>query len=177
MGSEQTCERSQFIEVVASCEFGWPGLMRLVKKWRTHGPEDTGRFRDIHAFEISTRLRLTGAINDEIARLDEAIGQQLAAIPRAAPCCTACGVRGGGHAPGCAEEGTALLSLAGRLDEITGIGQCNARVVIAELGTDPSPFPPPGHAAAWPRLTPRPMQSGETARPGRTGQGNRYIRG
>ena len=51
----------------------------------------TGRFRDIHAFEISTHLRLIDAINEEIARLDEAIGQQLAAIPRAAPCCTACG--------------------------------------------------------------------------------------
>ena len=136
-----------------------------------------GRFRDIHAFEISTHLRLIDAINEEIAGLDEAIGQQLAAIPRAAPCCTACGVSGGGHAPGCADAGTTPLSLAGRLDEITGIGECNARVVIAELGTDPSTFPTPGHAAAWARLTPRTMQSGETARPGRTGKGNRYIRG
>jgi transposase len=137
----------------------------------------TGRFRDIHALEISTHLRLIDAINDEVARLDQAIEQQLAKVPRTAPCCTACGLAGGGHAPGCAEEGTALLSLAGRLDEITGIGQCNARVVIAELGTDPSQFPTPGHAAAWARLTPRTMQSGETARPGRTGKGNRYIRG
>jgi transposase len=86
-------------------------------------------------------------------------------------------VSGGGHAPGCADAGTTPLSLAGRLDEITGIGECNARVVIAELGTDPSQFPTPGHAAAWARLTPRTMQSGETARPGRTGKGNRYIRG
>ena len=137
----------------------------------------TGRFRDIHAFEIKTHLRLIDAINEEIAGLDEAIGQQLAAIPRAAPCCTACGVSGGGHAPGCADASTTPLSLAGRLDEITGIGECNARVVIAELGTDPSQFPTPGHAAAWARLTPRTMQSGETARPGRTGKGNRYIRG
>ena len=137
----------------------------------------TGRFRDIHAFEIKTHLRLIDAINEEIAGLDEAIGQQLAAIPRAAPCCTACGVSGGGHAPGCADASTTPLSLPGRLDEITGIGECNARVVIAELGTDPSTFPTPGHAAAWARLTPRTMQSGETARPGRTGKGNRYIRG
>ena len=42
----------------------------------------TGRFRDIHAFEIKTHLRLIDAINDEIARLDETIGQQLAAGPR-----------------------------------------------------------------------------------------------
>jgi len=137
----------------------------------------TGRFRDIHALEISTHLRLIDAINAEITRLDEKIGQQLALVPRTAPCCVACGLAGGGHAPGCAEEDTTPLSLAARLDEITGIGECNAAVVIAELGTDPSVFPTPGHAAAWARLTSRTMQSGQTARPGRTGKGNRYIRG
>jgi transposase len=137
----------------------------------------TGRFRDIHAFEISTHLRLIDAINAEITRLDQAIDQQLAKVPRTAPCCVACGLAGGGHAPGCAGEGTPRLSLATRLDEITGIGEGNARVIIAEPGTDPSQFPAPGHAAAWARLTSRTMQPGETARPGRTGKGNRYIRG
>jgi transposase len=137
----------------------------------------TGRFRGSHAFEISTRLRLIDAISEEIARLDEAIGQQLAVIPRAAPCRTACGLAGGGHAPGRADQEVPLPGLAGRLDEITGTGECNAAVVIAEPGTGPSAFPAPGHAAAWARLAPRTMQSGETARPGRTGKGNRYIRG
>ncbi|MGH3409877.1 MAG: IS110 family transposase [Streptosporangiaceae bacterium] len=137
----------------------------------------TGQFRDIHAFEIAAHLRLIDAINDEIDRLDEAIGAQLAEVPRTAACCTACGLAGGGHAPGCADERTAPLSLAVRLDEITGVGVCNARVIIAELGTDPSQFPTPGHAAAWARLTPRSRQSGETAKPGRTGKGNRYLRG
>ncbi len=137
----------------------------------------TGRFRDIHAFEIGIHLRLIDAINAEIDRLDEAIGQQLALVPRTAPCCTACGLAGGGHAPGCARQGTPLLSLAVRLDEVTGVGLCNARAIIAELGTDPSQFPTPGHAAAWARLTSRSRQSGESARPGRTGKGNRYIRG
>src|SRR5262245_35538787 len=72
----------------------------------------TGRFRDIHAFEIKTHLRLIDAINDEITRLDEAIEQQLAKVPGTAPACTACGLAGDGHAPGCGSEGTALLSLA-----------------------------------------------------------------
>jgi transposase len=137
----------------------------------------TGRFRDIHAFEIGTHLRLIDAINDEITRLDEAIAQQLAKVPGTAPACTACGLAGGGHAPGCADEQVPLLGLAGRLDEVTGIGAVNARAIIAELGTDRSQFPTPGHAAAWARLTPRSRQSGETARPGRTGKGNRYLRG
>ncbi|HSS91453.1 MAG TPA: IS110 family transposase [Streptosporangiaceae bacterium] len=137
----------------------------------------TGRFRDIHAFEISTHLRIIDTINEEITRLDEAIGQQLALVPRTAPACTACGLAGGGHAPGCAGEGRPVLGLAERLDEVTGVGECNARAIIAELGTDPSQFPTPGHAAAWARLTSRTMQSGETARNGRTGKGNRYLRG
>jgi transposase len=112
-----------------------------------------------------------------ITLLDEKIEQQLATVPGTAPACTACGLAGGGHAPGCAGEGTTLLILAERLDEITGIGECNARVLIAELGTDPATFPIPGHAAAWARLTSRSRQSGETAKPGRTGKGNRYLRG
>jgi transposase len=137
----------------------------------------TGRFRDIHAFEIATHLRLIDTINDEIARLDDRIEQQLAAIPGVAPACTACGLIGGGHAPGCARDGTPVPDLVERLDEITGIGTRNAQVIIAELGTDMSVFPTPGHAAAWARLTPRTMQSGNTARPGRTGKGDPYLRG
>ena len=137
----------------------------------------TGRFRDIHAFENSTHLRLIDAINEEIARLDEKIGQQLALIPGTAPACAACGLAGGGHAPGCADQDAEVLGLAERLDEITGVGAVNGAALIAELGTDPSQFPTPGHAAGWARLTPRSQQSGETAKPGRTGKGNRYIRG
>ena len=53
----------------------------------------------------------------------------------------------------------------------------NAQVFIAELGTDTSVFPTPGHAAAWARLTPRNLQSGTSDRPGSTGKGNPYLRG
>jgi transposase len=137
----------------------------------------TGRFRDIHAFEISVHLRLIDAICAEITALDEQIGQQLALVPGTAPACVACGLAGGGHAPGCADEDVPVLDLATRLEEITGVGAVNGRAIIAELGTGPSQFPTPGHAAGWARLTPRSQQSGETAKPGRTGKGNRYLRG
>jgi len=136
----------------------------------------TGRFRDIHAFEIGMHLRLIDTINGEIASLDDQIQQQLACIPRVAPACCGCGLIGGGHAPGCASQGTPVPGLVERLDEITGVGVCNAQVLIAELGTDTTVFPTPGHAAAWSRLTPRTRQSGTSARPGRTGKGNPYLR-
>jgi len=137
----------------------------------------TGKFRDIHAFEIKTHLRILDVINEEITRLDQKIEEQLALVPRTAPACTGCGEIGGSHAPGCAGEGTPLLGLDERIDEITGVGAVNARVLIAELGTDPSQFPTPGHAAAWARLTARTVQSGQSAKPGRTGKGNPYLRG
>jgi transposase len=137
----------------------------------------TGRFREVHAFEIATHLRLIDTINDEIARLDARIEQQLASIPGVAPACTACGLIGGGHAPGCASTDTAALGLVERLDEITGVGTRNAQVIIAELGTDMSVFPTAGHAAAWARLTPRTIQSGASSKPGRTGKGDPYLRG
>ena len=137
----------------------------------------TGQFREVHAFEIATHLRLIDTINDEIARLDARIEQQLTSIPGVAPACTSCGLIGGGHSPGCAAGGTPVLGLVERLDEITGVGACNAQVLIAELGTDMSVFPTPGHAAAWARLTSRTIQSGTSARPGRTGKGNPYLRG
>ena len=72
----------------------------------------TGRFRDIHAFEIAVHLRLIDAINAEITLLDEQIGQQLAPVPGTAPACTACGLAGGGHAPGCAARTPPVLGLA-----------------------------------------------------------------
>ncbi len=137
----------------------------------------TGRFREVHAFEIATHLRLIDAINDEVARLDTRIEQQLASIPGVAPACTGCGLIGGGHSAGCESDGTPVLGLVERLDEITGVGARNAQVIIAELGTGMSVFPSAGHAAAWARLTPRTLQSGATARPGRTGKGNPYLRG
>jgi len=137
----------------------------------------TGQFREVRAFEISVHLRLIDTINDEIARLDARIEQQLTSIPGVAPACTGCGLAGGGHSPGCPSDGTPVPGLAERLDEITGAGARSARVIIAELGTGMPVFPAPGHAAARARLTPRTLQSGNTARPGRTGKGNPYLRG
>jgi len=136
----------------------------------------TGRFRDVHAFEIAVHLRLIDAINAEITRLDARIEQQLASIPGVAPACGTCGLIGGGHSPACPADGTPVLGLVERLDEITGVGVRNAQVTIAELGTDMSVFPTPGHAAAWARLTPRTVQSGTTTKNGRTGKGNPYLR-
>ena len=130
----------------------------------------TGRFRDVHATEIGLHLRLIDAICAEITMLDERIEAQLAEIPRTGAVCASCGLAGRPDSPDRACGAPAPLDLAARLAEITGISQVTARVAIAELGTDPSQFPTPGHAAGWARLIARSRQSGDTAKPGRTGE-------
>ena len=137
----------------------------------------TGRFRDIHAFEIGMLLELTDDLTAKITRLDQQITGLLEQIPGISGACTSCGVIGGGHAPACASDQAKVLSVIERLDEITGVGIPTAQVIVAELGTDMTQFPTPGHAAAWARLTSRTIQSGTTAKNGRTGKGNPYLRG
>src|SRR5574337_332817 len=69
------------------------------------------------------------------------------------------------------------LSVLERLDEITGVGERNAQVIIAEIGLDMTRFPTPGHLVAWAKLCPRTIQSGPVTRGGKTGKGNPYLKG
>ncbi len=134
----------------------------------------TGRFRDVHALETGMLLDLIDGLTGKITQLDKQITALLARIPGIARACTLCGEIGGGHAPSCAAP--PVLSVIERLDEITGIGIDGAQVIIAELGTDMTQFPTPGHAAAWARLTSRTIQSGATSKTGRAGKGDPYLR-
>jgi transposase len=137
----------------------------------------TGRFRDVHAYEIGLLLGLIDTLETRITELDHKIETHLAALPGVPPACTRCGLIGGGHAPGCDNYGAQLLSLVQRLDEITGVGTITAQVIIAELGLAMTQFPTAAHAAAWAKLTPRTIQSGARTRTGRTGKGNPWLRG
>jgi len=136
----------------------------------------TGRFRDIHALETGMLCELIDDMNAKIARLDAEITARLARLPGIAPACAGCGEIGGGHAPACPRAGTPVLPVIERLDELTGIGIAAAQVIVAELGTDKTTFPTPGHAAAWAKLTSRTIQSGATSKNGRAGKGNPYLR-
>ena len=135
----------------------------------------TGRFRDIHAVEIRMLLELIDGLSAKITELDERIEAHLENVPGLGGACMSCGQRGpDGPCTGCGEP---VLGVLERLDEITGIGRQAAQVIIAELGTDMTQFPTPGHAASWAKLTPRAIQSGGTSKTGRTGKGDPYLRG
>jgi transposase len=129
----------------------------------------TGRFGDIHAFEIAAYLRLIDAICAEITALDEQIGQQLALVPGTAAACAACGLAGGGHAPGCQDQDVALLPLAERLDEISGIGAVNGRIREQLRRPDPASRPrqPRGHCRDGLRKIARPGDGGADRGPER----------
>ena len=71
----------------------------------------------------------------------------------------------------------ARLTTVERLDEIPGIGQRAAQMIIAEIGLDMSRFPTPEHLVSWAKLCPRTIQSGPVTRGGNTGKGNPYLKG
>ena len=126
----------------------------------------TGRFDDHHA-ELARMLlnqidALTAHIDAITVRIDELITHLPAA---AAPTSN----EGGG--------GGASMSTVERLDEIPGIGTHAAQVIIAEIGLNMTQFPTADHLVSWAKLSPRTIQSGTTNRPGRTGKGNRYLKG
>jgi len=138
----------------------------------------TGQFRDVHACQIAILLELIDALQAKIDQRDEQITAMVAVLPGAAPACPGCDLIDSGHSPTCPDLALPVLALAARLDQITGVGLACAHVLIAELGTDVAvQFPTAAHAAAWARLTPLAHQSGALARPGRTGKGNRWLRG
>jgi transposase len=138
----------------------------------------TGRFRDVHATEITVLLELIDTLQAKVDQLDTQIAALVSELPGAGGVCTRCGLTGTAHAPTCPDVVLPILSLAERLDEITGVGRACAHVIIAELGTDvAAQFPTAGHAAAWARLVPLADQSGATTKPGKTGNGNRWLRG
>jgi transposase len=57
------------------------------------------------------------------------------------------------------------------LDAISGLGQQTGQEILAETGTDMSPFPTAKHIASWAKVSPGNNESGGKKRPGRTGKG------
>jgi transposase len=130
-----------------------------------------GRFDAHHAELARILLDQVDGLDTQIQQLTTTIDELIAAMPAA----------GGDHpAPtdtdGGSEQRNTLSAIA-RLDEIPGIAEHTAQVIIAELGLDMSTFPTPGHLVSWAKLSPRTIQSGAKQRGGKTGKGNPYLKG
>jgi transposase len=133
----------------------------------------TGRFDTHHAVLARMLLDQIDALTRQVDTLTTCIEHHLATIPAAAP-------------PGHDDTGPAgpaptthhePRSPQDRLTDIPGIGPRGAQIILAEIGLDMTRFPTAAHLASWAKLTPRTIQSGNTTSTGRTGNGNRYLKG
>jgi transposase len=108
----------------------------------------TGHFDDHPRFLLARMLARIDGIDADIAAVDEQIEVQLAPFAVAAE----------------------------RLDEIPGIGQVAAAIILAEIEADMSRFPTAGHLCSWAKFSPGINSSaGKNKGNGSTGHGNRYL--
>ena len=138
----------------------------------------SGRFDDHHAELARMLLDQIDALTAQIDTLTARIEQLLAAMPEAQPVDPRRDGPTSGHPVGVTADTLAecaRLTTVERLDEIAGIGEHNAQVIIAEIGLDMRRFPTPAHLVSWAKLCPRTIQSGPVTRGGR--KGNPYLKG
>jgi transposase len=109
----------------------------------------TGHFTDHHAFMLGMMLARVDALTTQIDTLTIRIGEAIA--PFAAQ--------------------------VAQLDEIPGIGITAAQDILAEIGTDMSRFPTPGHLVSWAKFAPRARQSAGRSKAATTGKGNPWLGG
>lgn len=108
----------------------------------------TGQFDDHHRFLLARMLARIDGIDADIAVLDAQIEMLLAPFAQAAE----------------------------RLDEIPGIGQIAAAIIVAEIGLDMTRFPTAGHLCSWAKFSPGINSSaGKNKGNGSTGHGDRYL--
>jgi transposase len=108
----------------------------------------TGFFTDQHAFLLAKMLARVDQLDADLAELDAKIQELIAGFAGAVD----------------------------RLDEIPGVGQVAAHLLLAELGTDMTRFPTAGHLVSWAKFAPGVKESaGKRKGSGSTGHGNPYL--
>lgn len=108
----------------------------------------TGRVQPHHCFILSQLLADISFCEEQILELDAEIGRQM-------------------------EDQREVLE---RLDEIPGVNQRIAQVIVAELGTDMSRFGDAAHAVSWAGMCPGNNQSGGKRRHARVRDGNKSLK-
>jgi transposase len=107
-----------------------------------------GRFRGHHAFLVGQMLAHLDYLEDAIETISREVERHLAPFADA----------------------------AARLEEIPGVKQRTAEVILAEIGGDMSPFPSAAHLASWAGVCPGHYESAGHARSGKMRKGNRWLR-
>ena len=134
------------------------------------------RFDDHHADLARVLLDQIDACTDKIDRVTTSIEALIAALPDPPPQPDAAPVPVN-DVPVDHDPDARCLTAVERLDEIPGIGERAAQIIIAEIGLDMARFPSPAHLVSWAKLSPQTVQSGPRSKDGKTGKGNRYLKG
>ncbi len=156
-----------------------------------------GTRRDHHRFLLKSQLRQLDFYDSQIGELDQEIARRLgvqAAPDDQGPDPSGSDPSGGHYAPsaGHSPEGTqapppsssqvsssparSQAEMLRILDEVTGINQRIAQIVVAELGTQLDQFPSQGHLVSWAGLCPEAKISAGKRLSTKTGKGNRWLR-
>jgi len=107
-----------------------------------------GFFTDQHAFLLAKMLARVDALDADLADLDAKLAELIGP----------------------------LAGAVDRLDEIPGVGQLAARLLLAEIGTDMTRFPTAGQLVSWAKFAPGVKESaGKRKGRGSTGRGNPYL--
>ncbi len=138
-----------------------------------------GRFDDHHADLARLLLDQIDACTDNIDRLTARVEQLVAALPEPErdPSDHNTGTPFPNDVPIETDPDAGQLTAVERLDEVPGIAERAAQIIIAEIGLDMSRFPTPAHLVSWAKLSPQTIQSGPRTKAGKTGKGNRYLKG
>jgi transposase len=136
-----------------------------------------GRFDDHHADLARVLLDQIDACSDHIDRLTTRIEQLVAQLPHPPPSTDREPPATPRHVPVDHNPEACPLTTVERLDEVPGIAERAAQIIIAEIGLDMSQFPTPAHLVSWAKLSPQTIQSGPKTKTGKTGKGNRYLKG
>src|SRR5512132_1709853 len=108
----------------------------------------TGHFSDHHAFLLAKMLGRVDTLDADLAELDARIEALIGPFAHAVD----------------------------RLDEIPGVGQLAAHLLLAELGAAMPRFPTAGHLVSWAKYAPGVSESaGKRRGSGSTGHGNPYL--
>jgi transposase len=138
-----------------------------------------GRFDDHHADLARLLLDQIDACSDNIDRLTNRIEQLVGNLPEPPPPPADRDPRSTLpiDAPVDHDPDAVPLSTVERLDEVPGIAERAAQIIIAEIGVNMGQFPTPSQLVSWAKLSPQTIQSGPRTKAGHTGKGNRYLKG
>ena len=163
-------------------------LGRLRSKKQALGKALTGRVTDHHRFLLRLHLDQLDQLDGLIGRLNERIASVIGVdVPPEPPsgggetgatvaAKSASGSSAAAETPLPAPQGLSLAQAQSLLMTIPGIGQRAAEVILAETGSDMSPFADEHKLAAWAGMCPGNNESAGKRRGGRTRKGDRWLR-